>query len=431
MLGGKPFCTFSVYLHTMTTDIRTQPLRIAVVGGGAAGFFAAITAKEFNPSAEIVVLEAGPNPLAKVALTGGGRCNITNSFDDVTDLKQVYPRGFRLMKRLFNEFNHKNTVEWFERRGLPLFTQPDGRLFPRSQSALSVVQCLTDTAHKLGIKVECRYRLTGIVPTEEQMFTLSFAEQKPRTFHRVILALGGSPGGRHASLLTPLKHSMAAPVPALFSFAIADKALCNLMGTAVPQALVRIPQTSLQSAGPLLITHRGMSGPAILRLSSHAARQLHEQKYRFSIAVNWVGQSAHDTIQQQLRNMAGLHARKQLSSLPPFGLPARLWEYLHNKVGIKNNMRWADLGKKAFNQLTEVLANDVYTVTGRAVFKDEFVTCGGVPLSEVNPATLESKCCKSLFFAGEMLDVDALTGGFNLQAAWTTGFTAGRAAAER
>lgn len=427
---GRALCK-RLFICNFVFDKReyamTERLNIAVVGGGAAGFFAAIAAKQNNPEARVTIFERGQKVLAKVLVTGGGRCNLTNSFARIGDLKQAYPRGDKMMKRLFNVFDHDDTWRWFEERGVKLLTQADECVFPVSQSAQSVVDALTKEAKRLGVEVRTGHALEGLKPLPNGDLQLEFKAQKSLTFNRVVITTGGSPRAEGLQYLARLGHDIMSPVPSLFTFNIADAAFKALMGTVVEDVTVSIVGTKHKASGPLLITHWGASGPAILKLSSYGARYVHDCGYRFQIAVNWIGLTNGTLVAEHLQGIVEGNGRKQLSSVHPFGLPSRMWLYILDKTGLGADKRWDELGKKGLNKLVETLTNDLYNVTGKGVFREEFVTCGGVSLTNINLNTMESKVCKNLFFAGEVLDVDAITGGFNLQAAWTTGYVAGKA----
>lgn len=407
----------------------TERLHIAVVGGGAAGFFASIAAKQTNPEARVTIFERGQKVLAKVLITGGGRCNLTNSFAQILDLKQAYPRGDKMMKRLFNVFSHKDTWQWFEQRGVKLVKQDDECVFPISQSAQSVVDALTHEAHKLGVEVRTGYAVEAVKQMENGDLQLLFKVQKPVTVQRAAITTGGSPQANALQYLANLGHNIVQPVPSLFTFNIADATFKALMGTVVEGATVSLVGTKHKATGPLLVTHWGASGPAILKLSSYGARYVHDCDYQFPIAVNWIGLTNSALVAEHLQGIVDSNPRKFLTSVHPFGLPTRMWQYILQKTALGADKRWDELGKKGLNKLVEALTNDQYKVTGKGAFRDEFVTCGGVSLSDINLNTMESKVCKNLYFAGEVLDVDAITGGFNLQAAWTTGFVAGKSMA--
>lgn len=401
-------------------------LDIAIIGGGAAGFFAAITAKRRLPEARVTIFEQAKKVLAKVEVSGGGRCNLTNSFANVTDLKQVYPRGFRLMKRLFKIFDHESTYQWFTDNGVALITQDDQCVFPQSQDSHSVTDCLTAQARRLGVKVCTQHTLTSLKSLENGNWELHFKEQQPLVFNRIAITTGGSPHLSGLQYLADIGHEIAMPVPSLFTFNITDKALRSLMGTVVKHAAVSIPSTKLRTTDELLITHWGMSGPAILKLSSHAARIISERDYHFPLSVNWIDGHNMTEIEEYLHETATRNTQKQLSSIRPFGIPSRLWLHLLARIAMVSDKRWGELGRKDTHRLIEVLTNDIYEVTGKGSFRDEFVTCGGISLSNIDTSTLESKHYPHLFFAGEILDIDGITGGFNLQAAWTTGYVVGQ-----
>ncbi len=376
-------------------------MKTAIVGGGAAGFFAAINLKEICPEMQVTIFEKSKKVLAKVEVSGGGRCNCTNSFEAVTDLQQVYPRGHRLLKRLFKTFDYRDAYEWFESHGVRLVTQEDHCVFPMSQDSHTIINMFLAEAKRHGIEIRTQCKIESL----EQLKDYDF---------KVITTGGGT-----ASMAgVPTIEA----VPSLFTFSIEDEALRALMGTVVEDATASIPGTKFKSCGPLLITHWGMSGPAILKLSSHAARELHEHNYQMPLAVNWTSLKEPE-IQQELHEIIIRHPQKQIATIRPFGLPSRLWDYLVAKtLGERAQNRWQNLNQKELNRLTNALCNDQYKIAGRAAFKDEFVTCGGVDLAAVNTNTLESKTLPQLYFAGEVLDVDGVTGGFNFQAAWTTAY---------
>ena len=389
--------------------------KIAVVGGGAAGFFLSICLKERLPEADVTIFERSRHLLAKVAVSGGGRCNCTNSFENVRDLSQVYPRGHRLIKRLFNLFDYRDAYEWFERHGVELTTQADGCVFPASQNSQTIIDCFLRESRRLGVKIQ----------TESGIRSLSELDD----FDFIAVTTGGSSRRSTYKWLLDAGVEIVEPVPSLFTLNIADEGLRSLMGTVV-EASVMIPATSFRADGPLLVTHWGVSGPAILRLSSYAARLLHENDYRMPLSVNWANRRP-DEVLAKLVSMVEKYGQKQVLTQKPFDLTSRLWEYLAAKsLGQRAQNRWGSLNRKELNRLANTLCNDTFQTDGRAPFKDEFVTCGGVSLSSINPTTLACKTRPNLFFAGEILDIDGITGGFNFQAAWTTAFTVAKAIAE-
>ena len=402
---------------------------IAIIGGGAAGFMAAIVARRTNPASKVTIFERAQKVLAKVEITGGGRCNVTNSFAAITDMKQAYPRGHKLMKRLMKTFSHEDTYRWFEQYGVPLVTQEDECVFPKAQDSHAIINCLVRQANELGVTICCRHRLVNIHRMEDGRLKLEFENGSHRVFHRTIITTGGSPNGRGLQYLAQLGHDIESPVPSLFTFNIKDCAFCDLMGTVVEPVVTTIPGTKLRAKGPLLVTHWGVSGPAVLKLSSYAARLLAENDYKAPLAISWTGELTRQEVEENLLKLQTANPRKQVATLHPFGLPSRLCLYILSKLDIDAVKPWAEIGRKTLNRMIETLVNDQYTIAGKGAFRDEFVTCGGVSLSSVNSKTLESKVCPNLFFAGEVLDIDAITGGFNLQAAWTTGVVAGQCAA--
>ena len=400
-------------------------MRIAIVGGGAAGFFCAINLKEMNPACEVTIFEKSKKVLAKVEVSGGGRCNCTNSFASVSDLSQVYPRGHRLLKRLFKTFDYRDAYEWFERHGVRLVTQDDDCVFPASQDSHTIINLFLAEARRHHIEIRTQSKIESLEELSE--------------FDRVVITTGGMQGNLSplASHLSPLASHLSplnSPVPSLFTFSIEDPALRALMGTVVEGATAYIPGTNFRATGPLLITHWGMSGPAILKLSSYAARELHDHNYQMPLAINWIsGKVDHqEAAKTEIIKLQAQNAMQKVSKVRPFNLPSRLWSYLIDKaLGERAQNRWQNLNQKELNRLVNILCNDSYQIAGRAAFKDEFVTCGGIDLSAVNPNTLESKHLPHVYFAGEVLDIDGITGGFNFQAAWTTAYTVARAISQQ
>ena len=383
--------------------------KTAIVGGGAAGFFLAVNLKEMVPEMEVTIFECSPRVLAKVEVSGGGRCNCTNSFAGVSDLSQVYPRGHRLMKRLFNVFDHEDAYRWFEQHGVPLVTQDDECVFPQAQDSHAIIDCFLALARRYGIRIRKGVKVQSLSDLRDYDF--------------VAVTTGGSPKGEGLRWLAQLGHETEAPVPSLFSLSTDDTRLHELMGLVVDNAEVHIQGTKLRAEGALLITHWGLSGPVALRLSSYAARHLADAGYQAALSVNWVQQNEAE-VQAALQEMAVREPQKQLTTCNPFGVQQRLWAYLSEKaLAGRATIRWSELNKKDVNRLVNVLVNDTLQMVGRAPFKDEFVTCGGIALKAVNPATLESRHVPRLYFAGEVLDIDGVTGGFNFQAAWTTAYT--------
>ncbi len=384
-------------------------MKTAVVGGGAAGFFLAVNLKEMMPDMEVVIFERSHHVLAKVEVSGGGRCNCTNSFASVSDLSQVYPRGHRLLKRLFNNFDYQDAYRWFEEHGVPLVTQEDQCVFPQAQDSHAIIDCFLSLARRYHIEIRKGVHVDSLDQLSD--------------FDDVVVTTGGSPKGEGLRWLAALGHEIEAPVPSLFTFSIADEHLHALQGTVVNDVTAMIAGTKFRATGPLLITHWGVSGPAILKLSSHAARHLAEHQYQASLSVRWLAMQDEE-VAALLYEQGVKQPKKQLTTYSPFGLQQRLWTYLLEKaLASRAQIRWVELNKKDVNRLVNVLLNDTYQLASRAPFKDEFVTCGGVSLKAVNPSTLESRHVPHLYFAGEVLDIDGITGGFNFQAAWTTAYT--------
>lgn len=402
-------------------------MEIAIIGGGAAGFFAAITAKEKYPEARVVIFEKSKNLLAKVKVSGGGRCNITNGCTDIKKLSEAYPRGSKALKRAFRVFNTQHAMQWFEDRGLSLMIQDNQCVYPASQNSQSVIDFFMDQVDRLGIGIELGRGIKAVRPCDDRLVLEFMDDDIPaRTFDKVIVATGGCPQKKGLRWLEKLDHKIEDPVPSLFTFNMPGETIVRLMGVAVQNALVTVQGTKLNSDGPLLITHWGMSGPAILKLSAFGARVLSEQGYVFKVQVNWTNVRNNDVVMDHLQSMADKHPDKLLVNVRPYLLPQRLWLYLLEKCELSSNKKWGELGKKWKNKLVDVLTNDLYAVEGKTTFKEEFVTCGGVSLESVDTSTMQSKVCKNLYFAGEILDIDGITGGYNFQAAWTTAFIAGQ-----
>ena len=378
-------------------------MRIAIIGGGAAGCFCAIGLKRRLPDAEVTVYEAGPKLLAKVAVTGGGRCNLTNSFRDVHRLGEVYPRGEQLMRRALAAFSHEDTMRWFEAEGVRLTVQEDQCVFPVSQDAMQIVRTLERCLRDAGV---CVRHNTPVERVEDL------------DADRIVVTTGGSSREKLERLL-PAGVEVTPCVPSLFTLKIPDEGLRALMGTVVEQASLALAGTRFRAAGTLLLTDWGVSGPATLRLSSYAARHLAENGYTGTLLIGWLD-APEAAAREWIAATAAANPRKQAAGTPPAGLTARLWRHLLSRAGLREDLRWAELGSKGAARLASTLTADASPVAGRARFKEEFVTCGGVALSGVNLNTLESKTRPGLFFAGEVLDLDAVTGGFNLQAAWST-----------
>ena len=401
-------------------------MRVGIIGGGAAGFFSAIAVKENYPEAKVVIIEKSKQLLSKVKISGGGRCNLTNACDS-QDLYQAYPRGGRSLKKAFHLFNNKDCVVWFESKGVPLVTQDDNCIFPVSQDSQSVIDCFLKECKRLNIEIQKGMGVKSIKLIGEKFeLDLDKGDAVLGIFDKLIVTTGGSPKRNGLEWLELLNHKIESPVPSLFTFNMPNEKVTKLMGIVVENAIVSLPSTKLKSNGALLITHWGMSGPAILKLSAFGARVLNDKGYQFNVLVNWVNETNNDAILKELKVIEKEHSNKILANYRPYSLPDRLWLFLLEKGDLSPKKRWCELGKSGLNKLLNLLANDEYAVKGKTTFRDEFVTCGGVSLKSVDMASMQSKTCKNIYFAGEVLDIDAITGGYNLQAAWSTGFLAGK-----
>jgi predicted Rossmann fold flavoprotein len=408
---------------------RMHSRRNIVVGGGAAGFFAAITCAEAQPASEVILLEKSAQFLSKVRISGGGRCNVTHACEDVAELSRHYPRGGRALIGAFQRFGPADTVAWFEQRRVPLKTEPDGRMFPRSDSSESIIDCLVESATSSGVRLRSNCGVTGIRARIGGGFQLALADGDQAECDRLLLAPGGCRAAAAAELATALGHTIEPPVPSLFTFQVPWPALNRMAGIAVEDVEVAVPDFRLKARGPLLLTHAGLSGPAILRLSAWGARVLHGADYRFGLQVNWLPSLAPEAIAAKLDAIRRAQPARMITtvSLPP--LPARLWAFLVEAAGVAAVTRWAELSRAAEHRLVQQLTRTVLPVNGKSLNKEEFVTCGGIRLGEIDFKTMESRIVPGLHFAGEVLDMDGLTGGFNFQAAWTTGWIAGQAMA--
>lgn len=402
-------------------------MKVAIIGGGAAGFFAAIAVKHNHPSAEVIILEKSTKVLAKVKVSGGGRCNVTNGCSSISELIKAYPRGGNRLKKAFHVFNNMDTKSWFEQRGITLVEEPDGRIFPSTNTSQTIIDCLIDETQRLGITIAFNVAVHALaVDKDGFVINTSKPQEANLEFNKVIIATGGSPKLAGFDWLSALGHKIEPPRPSLFTFNIPENPITKLMGVVSANTRTAIQGTKIKANGPLLITHWGMSGPAILKLSAFGARILGEKEYKFNVQVNWVGEVNNERVIQNLSDIASNNTKKLIRNYRPFGLPEKLWLFLIEKAMLKQDSRWGDLGKKGMNKLVNLLTNDIYSVVGKTTFKEEFVTCGGVSLDSINMSTMQSKACPNLYFAGEVMDVDGITGGYNFQAAWTTGFIAGK-----
>ena len=403
---------------------------LVVVGGGAAGFFGALAAAESDPSLRIIILERSPRPLAKVLISGGGRCNVTHACFDPAELVKYYPRGEKELRGPFTRFQPRDTVEWFESRGVPLKTEADGRIFPVSDRSQSIADCLLSEAERLGVKVWDRCPVRSITRSGAGFVVEGggFGRLEAR---KVLLTPGGNAGTLSESA-AGFGHTIVPPVPSLFTFNIRDERLLGLQGVSVDPCHLTLNAMDRQfeASGPVLITHWGLSGPAVLKLSAHAARELANTGYNATLTLNWLPEDNTETVFDALLQLKEAHPKSRLTTQNPFGkLPGRLWRSLVSAAGPEDDRTLAETGNKRLRSLAQQITAGQYTIKGKGVFKEEFVTCGGVALNEVNLKTMESRLQPGLFFAGEFLDIDGLTGGFNFQSAWTTGWLAGLAIA--
>ena len=398
-------------------------LKIVIIGGGAAGFFTAISAAEANPTAEIIILERGKDVLQKVKVSGGGRCNVTHACFMPQELVKNYPRGEKALLSPFMRFSAAETIEWFEQRGVELKIEGDGRMFPMSNKSQTIIDCLEGQAAQLGVNILRGYRVEDLEQLDNQWLVKT--NRQSFTVDRVMVAAGSSTAVW--DLLKKLGHNIIEPVPSLFTFNIKDKRIDGLAGLSVSNALIQVENAKLKTVGPLLITHWGMSGPAVLKLSAWGARQLYDFDYQFVIRINWIGQYNVEEVKNALTfDIKTQNLKKLIVKTPQYGMPSRLWLRFLETSNIGENLIWADISKKQIQSLAEQLVQSRFEVKGKSTFKEEFVTAGGVKRDEVNFKTFESKLLKNLFFAGEILDIDAITGGFNFQAAWTGGWIAGQ-----
>jgi len=402
---------------------------VIVVGGGAAGFFSAIACAEASPAARVVLYEATAHPLAKVRVSGGGRCNVTHACPEPRELVKRYPRGGRELLGAFHRWGPRETIAWFAARGVELKTEGDGRMFPVTDDSETIVTCLRCAADKAGVKVFMSMGVRGVERGEDGKFQVTFTDGSAGEFDRLLLATGGNKSSVGPIIAAQLGHTIEPAVPSLFTFHIDDARIRGLEGLSVSDTLTSVQGTKLRERGPLLITHWGMSGPAILKLSAWGARVLAERGYRFTLGVSWVGERTPAQVLAALVTARAANLKKQVATWNPFALPARLWERLAIAAGIVPETVWTSVSNTALQAFATQLAAGEFTVEGKSLNKEEFVTCGGVRLREVDFKTMESRLCPGLHFAGEMLDIDGVTGGFNFQAAWTTGWLAGRAMA--
>jgi hypothetical protein len=403
---------------------------LVIAGGGAAGFFCAVTAARLNPDLKVILVEKSGKLLSKVKVSGGGRCNVTHACFSIPDMVKKYPRGSNFVKKTFHQFFTMDTIQWFEERGVQLKTEDDGRIFPVSNSSQSIIDCLLQEAKNYSVEIRLHHEIRTIEYKNDPVpFIIHFNNELILDADFICLASGGYPKSSMFDWILSSGHSIEKPVPSLFTFNMPGNSVTSLMGISVPDAQVKIGGESLKERGPLLITHWGMSGPAILKLSAWGARILNEKEYCFEIRVNWLGDRSDQSLRDEIQMIRESSGGKKIRQKNPWDLPQRLWEWLMEQTGIKD-IHWADLPAAQQNKLIQQLTNMPFNVEGKTTFKEEFVTAGGIRLSEINHHTMESRIRPGLYFAGELLDVDGITGGFNFQHAWTSGFIAGKSIAK-
>lgn len=398
-------------------------MKIAVIGGGAAGFFAAIHAS--GKGREVILFEKSPKLLSKVKVSGGGRCNVTHRPMELSKLVKNYPRGEKFLKKVFPKFKSEDTIQWFESRGVPLKVEADGRMFPVSDDSQSVIDCLLKESSLLRIDIKKSCGIKEIIP--QAIGYKLVADQESFEVDKVIITTGGFPKVESYGFLKSLNHKIIAPIPSLFTFNTPQELIRSLMGLSVPNGLVKLSGTKMNYQGPILITHWGLSGPAILKLSAFGAKWLHEQHYQASAIINWNSDFGEEEYGQHLKVYQANHPHRKITSHSLFEIPSRLWVHLCEQAGVELNQTYLSISKKQSNKLIQNLFCYILKVEGKTTFKEEFVTAGGIALEDIQAERMESKYHPNLYFAGEILDIDGITGGFNFQAAWSTGYLAGNA----
>ena len=402
-----------------------QQKSLIVIGGGAAGFFCAVNAARLHPEIKVIIVEKSSKLLSKVKVSGGGRCNVTNACFSISELIKKYPRGASFLKKSFHHFNTNETILWFLERNVVLKTEPDGRMFPESNVSQTIVDCLLNEASKYNVEIMMNADVINFAvssETENNKFRISLRDGRILNANYLCISCGGFPNISQFEWILKSGHTIENPVPSLFTFNIPNHPITSLMGVSVQNVSVKIAGTKLQQEGPVLITHWGLSGPAILKLSAWGAKDLSNCKYEFTAIMNWVPEYNENSIREKIQILRFDIAGQKIYNRNPFMLPSRLWEYLLNECGISNEMRWADLPAKEQNKLIKILCGQEFKVKGKTTFKEEFVTAGGINLNEVDYNTMQSKMIPGLFFAGEILNIDGITGGFNFQNAWTSGW---------
>ncbi len=406
-----------------------HPLQIAIIGGGAAGFFAAITAAEADRESAVTIFEKSKHTLSKVKISGGGRCNVTHACFDPSALSKNYPRGSRELRGAFHKFQPSHTQAWFEERGVALKAEADGRMFPVTNSSQTIIDCLQNSAREANIRLQLSTGIKILESSADDRFILTLSDDSTRIFDKVCVTSGSMKSAPLAASLSALGHSLAPLIPSLFAIDTTDPRLSGLAGLSIENASVKVLPKSNPQQGPVLITHRGLSGPAVLRLSAWQARAFHEADFRLEIAINWLCKTNDNELRDIFSGHRANSGKSLLKSKTPPGIPRRFWERLIESCNIPTATQWSQLSKIQENSLRSALLDFRVHTTGKTTNKDEFVTCGGVPLSEVDFSTMQSRIVPNLHFAGECLDLDGITGGFNFQAAWTTGHIAGLALA--
>lgn len=405
-----------------------QKKQVIVIGAGAAGFFCAINAARLHPSLQVTILEKSSKVLSKVKVSGGGRCNVTHACFEIGELSKRYPRGEHFVRKAFHQFFTTDTIQWFQERGVQLKAEADGRMFPVSNSSQTIIDCLLKEVNRYGVEILMN-RAVQQLKFEAGKWQVKISNHEIMEADFVCVASGGFPKLQQFDWLKETNHSIVSPVPSLFTFNIPNHPITKLMGVVVPEATIKIQASKLKNTGPLLITHWGMSGPCVLKLSAWGARELQEKNYDFSIVVNWLKDAKEQELKDKLQAIRNSNGSQKICNQNLFQLPGRLWQFLLEEAGCKDEWRWADLPSKEQNKLIQLLCNHPFQVKGKTTFKEEFVTAGGIDLKQVDPNTMQSKLHPRLFFAGEILDVDGITGGFNFQHAWTSGFIAAKAIA--
>ncbi|MEP7258116.1 MAG: NAD(P)/FAD-dependent oxidoreductase [Flavitalea sp.] len=400
-------------------------MRLIVIGGGAAGFFCAINAAKLNDRLEVTVVEKSGKLLSKVRVSGGGRCNVTHACFSIEEMIGKYPRGANFIKKAFHRFFTTDTIDWFRERGVALKTEEDGRMFPITDSSETIINCLLKEVDRYGIKVMMNREVKSLNKTGDA-WRLVFSNGEVQEADKVCIACGGYPKLAMFDWIQQMGHTIEPPVPSLFTFNLPGDPVTALMGIALPAAKIKIQGTKLEEEGPLLITHWGLSGPAVLKLSARGARELADRNYQFTIRVNWAPAYHEQPLREKLQELRQETPAQKISSRGALGIPHRLWEYLCRISGIGENLRWADLTSVSLGELVRKVNAQEFRVSGKTTFKEEFVTAGGIKLSEIDPNTMQSKLVPGLYFAGEVMDVDGITGGFNFQHAWTSGWVAAK-----